>query len=249
MTCTEGEVTKTANITVNAGLLTIAEANTIASGLASGATTAYYVTIEGYLTNLNTANRAAGSERDMTLSSVRTGSTGDNILIYGVYSDNPLRSYAIINGTTRFKGTLQNYNSGTYELTSPTVISYTDDAISFATASNVSLDAECAASNVTPETWATLSANYSALDSYAQARLTAATASDTNSAEIADFIARYILIVNKYGYSNFMGHALATQTGRVQTASSNIYVVVIVAMSSIAILGIALFLKKKKEIK
>ena len=247
MTCTEGEVTKTANITVNAGLITIAEANTIASGLASGATTAYYVTIEGYLTNLNTANRTAGSERDMTLSSVKLGSTGDNILIYGVYSDNHLRDYAIINGTVRFKGTLQNY-SGTYELTSPSVISYIDDAISFATASNVSLDTECAAASVSSATWGTLAANYAALDTYAKARLTAATASDSNSSEIADFIARYILIVNKYGYSNFMGHALSAQPNQIQPASNNVYLVVVIAMSSLAVLGLALYLKKRKAI-
>lgn len=218
------------------GSATIAEVITISGTLASGASTAYKVTVGGTIS--------------ATATSTVTISDGVNsLLIYGTYSPNNAATKGwIVSGTISFTGNIQNYG-GTPEIISPAVVSYTDDAISYATSSNVTLDPECAASSVTPETWAALASAYAALNSNAQARLTAATSSDANSAEIADFIARYIIIVNQYGYSNFMGHALATQPGRVQAASSNIYVVVIVAMSSIAILGIALFLKKKKEIK
>jgi len=249
MTCTEGTFTGKATIFVDYGLITIAQANTLCAALASGATSEYKITIEGYLTNLNPAARTAGSERDLTLSSVKVGETGDAILIYGVYNGTgSIRNYAILNGFVRYTGNLQNY-SGTYELINPELVSYTDDAIGFATDSNLTLDPECSASSVLSTTWTALAADYAALDTYAQARLTAATAADTNNAEIADFIARYIIIVNKYGYSNFMGHALSAQITENITGSNNVYLVIIIAMSSFAVLGISLFLKKKKEVK
>jgi len=218
------------------GSATIAECIAISTAIGAGNTTGYKVTVGGTIS--------------ATAASTVTISDGTNtLLIYGTYSPNNAATRGwIINGTISFSGYIQNYN-GTHEITSPTAISYTDSAISYATASNLSLDAECAATSVTLETWGTLAANYAALDTYAQARLTSATSADANSAEIADFIARYIIIVNKYGYSNFMGHALAAQPNQIQSESNSIYLVVVIAMSSLTVLGFMFYLKKKKAIK
>jgi len=243
-----GSATVTASMTVESvlytatgvvhisGPATIAECIAISTAIGVGNTTGYKVTVSGTISATAT-------------SSVTISDGTNTLLIYGTYSPNNAASKGwIINGTISFSGYVQNYN-GTPEITSPTALSYTDSAISYATASNLSLDAECAATSVTLETWGTLAANYAALDTYAQARLASATSADANSAEIADFIARYIIIVNKYGYSNFMGHALAAQPNQIQSESNSIYLVVVIAMSSLTVLGFMFYLKKKKAIK
>ena len=227
----------TATGTVNiSGSATILEVIAISTAIGSGNTTGYKVTVGGTITATAT-------------SSVTISDGTDTLLIYGTYSPNNAATKGwIINGTISFTGNIQNYN-GTPEIVSPTVVSYTDDAIAYATASNSLLDSECAALSVNSETWDTLAANYALLDTYAQARLTAATSSDVNSAEIADFTARYINIVNKYGYTNFMGITIegASSTSLDISRSNSVSTIVLIAVAGFTAIGGMFFLKRKRE--
>ena len=227
----------TATGTVNvSGPATISEVLAISTAIGSGNTTGYKVTVSGTIT--------ATATNSVTISD------GTNVLlIYGTYSPNNAASKGwIINGTISFTGNIQNYN-GTAEIVSPVVVSYTDDAIAYATTSNGLLDSECAALNVTSETWDTLASNYALLDTNAQARLTSATPSDANSAEIADFTARYINIVNKYGYTNFMGITIegASSTSLDISRSNSVSTIVLIAVAGFTAIGGMFFFKRKRE--
>ncbi len=254
MTCTEGSASKTATIIVNAGLISIADARTIIEGLASGVTTDYEVTIEGYLINLNGDNQAADKVRAFTVSTKKVGETGGvDLLVYGVYSSDPVRAYAILNASVRYTGKLQNYTKDavtTYELTSPKLDSYVDDAITYARAAYLALDEACEVgpASVTDEQWTTLATSFNALDEYAQAKLSTAAADDDNE-DIAKWIGRYVRIVNA-GKSNFMNSSAVSVLYRPAMINEQnigfVIVVSIIATSAIAF-GLFFMLRKRKE--
>ena len=191
------------------GTITIAQANTICAALPNKTSTGYRVTISGYITNLDATNKGSGSENAMMISDFKVGGSGNSIEAFGIYSDNALRGYAILNGTVALTGYLENYN-GTYELTHPELVSYTDAAIEYAHDSYAALTATCEAygpQGITSSQWTTLEGNFNDLDEYAQAKLSAATSSDDNE-DIANWITRYTIIVEVGGQSDFMSLGL-----------------------------------------
>jgi Bacterial Ig-like domain (group 2). len=248
MNCTEGTFTSTCVLTIDAGLITIAQANAIGAALASGGTSAYKVTLEGYLTSLNADAQAAGSERALTLSTFVVGGSGDSIVIFGVYSNNAMRGYLLLNGTARFTGFVTNYAGTTIEITSFVLDHYTDSAIEFATEANVTLDPLCASMNVNEETWTNLANGYSSIDSYA---MTALKNNASSNPECLEFVSRYDLIVAKYGFSNFMTRASAANVVsgiNTQYTDDIVSTIVVTVFGALAILGYVLYSKKRKAL-
>ena len=255
MTCNEGNASNSLELIVNAGLISISDARTICSGLANGKTTSYFVTISGYITDFNPNNQDSGKENALTLSDKKEGVTGNAaIMIYGVYSDNALRGYAITNGTATFKGKLQNFNNGTYELCNVTLVEYTDDAIEFSKTSYAALTATCEAygpEGITDSQWNALASAWNDVDSYAKLKLQAATSSDSN-VNIANWITRYTIIVGS-GKSDFMNLGIQSSRfiGNHQNISSDaaIFALVAISMVTMTVVGAYFFLRKKKEVK
>ena len=111
--------TNTAKININ-GSVTIAQALTIGGALASGATTSYTVNVSGAISAVAT-------------SSVTISDGTNSLLIYGTYSPNNAASKGWgVGGTISFKGGLMNYSGTTVELSSPTLLSYTGNALALA---------------------------------------------------------------------------------------------------------------------
>jgi len=92
----------------------------LALGLASGETTTYKLTTSGTITAVAT-------------SSVTISDGTSSLMIYGTYSPNNAASKGWgIGGVISFKGNVQYYNGTTYELTSPSLVSYTGNATALA---------------------------------------------------------------------------------------------------------------------
>ena len=240
-------VTASFKVTVNYGLVTIAKANEITTALSGTTVTSpYELTITGYIVNLD----GDGKNRIIVLSDKKKDATdGNKINVYGIYSDNALRKEAILNGTVTVTGKPAKYK-GSAQLASPSWTDYNDDAISFAKEANSLLDEECANRDVKEETWATIKAKYEALDEYAKAKLSKATADDGNS-DIKNFVSRYVIIVNGYKYEDFMSSSAVKAKGYAFGISSkeNVTYAWIIGASLFAILaaGCFVFLKKKKH--
>lgn len=207
----------TFDVVVNYGSVTIEEANTIANSLSGDTVTAdYYLSITGYIVNLNGDSQATGKERMIVLSDKKESEEGGNqINVFGIYSSNALRDIAIINGTVTIKGKPAKYK-GTAQLASPSYSNYTDDAIEFATMFNADLKTPCidpSADNSASvsSVWSDLELLWEDVDSYAQAKLKAATTSDSDE-NIKNFAGLYDHIVNRYELSNFVGRTLTTSS-------------------------------------
>jgi hypothetical protein len=107
-----------AAVSVNADV-TIAQANTIGTALASGATTTYTVNVSGTISAVAT-------------SSVTISDGTNTLLVYGTYSPANAASKGWgVGGTISFKGNINNYSS-TVELKNPSFISYTGNALALA---------------------------------------------------------------------------------------------------------------------
>lgn len=257
MTCTEGGAIDRVTFTVGAGSISIEEANTIAAALESGAQTTYKVIISGYLISLDADNKGAGSERALRIANYKVGETADDdIMIYGIYSNDAMRNYIILNGTITFEGYLKNY-SGNYQLVSPELVDYTDDAIEYAHDSYASLNEVCSLygpEGVTDSQWNTLSGNFSALDEYAQAKLVDEN-SPTYSEDIANWIGRYTIIVQQGGKSDFMDLGLTPgSSGRIailgkigEVSIDTTLIVIVASVLCVAGIGGYFFLRRKKE--
>ncbi len=243
-TLTVNGVDYTSKITILVnGSLSVDEAYSVASALDSGATTAYKVTVNGKISSVSTGK---------PYSAYFTTTESKQLQAYFAYTEPTSFDQWIVNGTLNITGNLQHfYNSKTstssYEIVNPTVNSYTDDAIDFVVLANSSLDAECAALAVTADTWDTLAELYAELDSYAQAKLVAATSADSNT-EIAKFISRYDYIVAKYAYNNFMSRASSSNVIRMVNNNNNAILIVIIAsaLACTLISAIYFMLRKKK---
>ena len=253
MTCTEGNAScTTSTIIVNAGLITIEQAITIASGLESGKTTSYNVTLSGYITDFNPNEKAEGSENAITISDVKKDvAGGHSLMIFGVYSNANERKYAVYNGTVRYTGKLQNY-SGTYEMTGSAFVSYIDDAITFATTAYEYLDEACEAGTqaVTNEQWAYLTGLWADVDSYSKTKLQSVDSSYTYNENIANWMGRYTIIVGA-GRADFMEVGISSsQMINPFTSSNNsttTIIIVVISLTSLIAVGAFLFLKKRKE--
>ena len=247
----ETPATASYEIKVNYGLVTIAQANEIAKGLSGdSATSPVQLTISGYIVNLNGDNQKSGSERMLTLSDKKSGEKdGNQINVFGIYNNNPLRNLAILNGTVTITANAAKYN-GSVQLASPSWKDYKDDAMTFAKEANALLDQECANRDVKAETWAAIKAKYEALDEYAKAKLSKATTSDSNS-DIKNFVSRYVIIVNGYKYEDFMSSSAVKARRYVDemTRDNTVASAWIIGASLFVLLatGCFVFLKKKKH--
>lgn len=110
------------------------------------------------------------------------------------------------------------------------------------------LDAECAALNVSSSTWSTLSSSYSALSAAAKVAYTGETATVVVT-DIQKALERYVYIVNKYGYTNFMGITIegASSTSLDISRSNSVSTIVLIAVAGFTAIGGMFFLKRKRE--
>lgn len=249
MTCDESstpvEATKT--ITANFGLITIEEALEIIEPLGSSETSTSTLSIRGYVVNLDGDNKGAGKERMLVLSDKKLGEEGGKTInVYGVFSSAAERKYMVINGEITVTGKPAKY-SGKGQITGPTLSNYNDAAMDFAKEANALLDPECAATNVQEETWNKIKAKYEALDSYAQAKLKAATSDYKYSDDIANFVARYTIIVRGYKYNDFMGTVNASRLTSVLNNNSSLTILSV--MSIAALIGACLLIVKLRKSK
>ena len=246
LTCDEltDPITATMKVNVNYGLVTIEEANNIANPLASTETAKFTLTVRGYITKLD----ADGKNRMLQISDKKIGEEGANsINIYGVYSDNAMRNYIILNGEVTFTGNPAKFKDA-IQIANPSLVEYTDEAIKFATAANLALDSECAALDVKEETWNTIQGSFNGLDEYAQAKLKAATSKYEYNEEIQDFVARYDLIVAKYNYANFMSRVVSSARvlNATQNSSNNLMITIIMISFAVTLSAGYFFIRKKK---
>lgn len=126
-----------------------------------------------------------------------------------------------------------------------------ESARTFANSFLTSLDAECSALNVSSATWASLSSSYDALNAAAKLAFTSET-STVAATKVQRALERYSYIVNKYGYTNFMGITIqgsASPTLLDTTNFSSSSIIVLIAMTSFVVVGSMFFFKKKKEVK
>ncbi len=248
MTCDEGSASKTADIIVNTGLITINEAKAICAALdsSSNETTVYKVKVSGYITNLNVGDKAADKVNAFMLADAKTD--GNELMAFGIYSNNPLRNYAVINGTACLEGNLQNY-SGTYELKVTDTVSYSDDAMTFAKSSYEALNTACETgpAAVTDEAWNALATAWASVDSNSQVKLREATSSYEYSDDIAHWIDRYDRIVAS-GKTDFMGRT--SGSNRINRLVDNHVALIVILSSSIAVISavaLVFVLKRKRH--
>ena len=126
-----------------------------------------------------------------------------------------------------------------------------ESARTYANSFLTSLDAECSALNVSSSTWTSLSSSYDSLNAAAKLAFTGET-STVAASKVQRALERYSYIVNKYGYTNFMGITIqgsASPTLLDTTNFSASSIIVIIAMTSFVVVGTIFFFKKKKEVK
>ena len=246
ITATEGSTSATAKINVTiGGHISIQEALNISTEIGSGKTTEYTVEVSGFITNLDDDNKGAGNERALRIADAKTGSEV-SIMVYGIYSNNALRQYAIIGGYLTVRGNIQNY-SGKAEITSPVVVAYEDAAEAFAKTAYESLNEACVggAGAITSTQWSDLATAFNALTDEEKAKLAGAGADYAHNEDIAKWVARYNRCVN-YGLSDFMGTGTGSNT---LTTFSNSTVALIVAISAMTLLGAAVIIRRRKLVK
>lgn len=243
----ETPISSSFDLVVNYGSKTISEAISICNGL-SGATVTDKpsLTFSGYLVNLD----GDGKNRMLVLSDKKKDEEGGVTLnVFGIYSTDVFRKEAIINGYVTISGNPAKY-SNKAQIASPSIVDYTDDAMTFAAEANDLLDAECAARDVQEETWNAIKAKFEALDTYAQAKLAAAGTDYAYDDEIKNFVARYVIIVNGYGYEDFMSSSAikAKNAFFANSAKENGIAAWTIGAGLFALLaaGCFVFLKKKK---
>lgn len=254
LSCVEGTDSASFDVTVS-GNVSIAEANTILSGLSSGEQTTYKVTLTASIINLNPNSKESGSENELTLADYKVGGTGNDLLVYGVTNNTKLsgevfRNFAILNGTLSITGYLKNY-SGTYELVSPTLVSYTDDAIVYAEYAYNYLDEACQSGTqaVTAAQWSHLSSKYSSdVDEYSKEKLVLAKADPSNYGEaIINWSSRYNILIAA-GFDDYVVSANSAKTNNnLFGVNESINIIVIVAAISLTSVGAFFVLRKRKE--
>ena len=212
----------TVTISVNGDTITVTEANAIAATYDSTKHThsEYTVYITGYITQLESSSKA-GTLDAIYISDGKIDSGESTIKVYGIYSNNPLRNYSILNGKITFVAKVCNY-FGTHEITDTVVDDYTDDAIEYASRSYAALTSTCTSQGtegITSEQWTALKTDWTNnVDSYSKAKLKAATSSYAYSEDIANWITRYTTIVEaRSDLEDFM------QLGITRKASNSLF--------------------------
>ena len=240
MTCDEGSANASMDLVVDAGLITLAQANEIAAGLAQGTSTTYNVTIEGYVVNLDADNKGAGNERALMLSTAKVGEEGTQLQVFGVYNgNNSVRNYMVLNSTVRYTGKLADY-SGTKQLSSPKLVSYSDDAMTFAKVAYEGLQESCntGVAAVTASEWATAKALFELVDTYSQAKLKAADVSKYGE-DIVKWVARYEKIVANTELEDFMQRGVVAAAVTTNNNNNNAGIIALIVVAAVASLSLA----------
>ena len=113
---------------------------------------------------------------------------------------------------------------------------------------SMTCDATGATAPTFSRTWQDLSDMFDSLPEAEQGELTGATA-DPSGNVITQAVARYDMVVGKYGYTDFMGRNPASGANRMKTVinDNSVVIITIVAVISAAALATFFILRKKKE--
>ena len=260
----DGDKTGTAfaDIVVNGGtLISPAAANSIAASLPDGATTEYYVYVEGYVAEFATSLK----DDDPTKPRAFDISTEDETSRIMVYTN--VDPYAeFVNGlelgdAIRVKGQIQNYN-GKYEIVNP-VRTYSEYvALSFAFELLERTGEICSEYDGVTDNhdalellWGNLAVKYNLLNDAQKNRLMDPESYGMGQT-VLDAMERYDYITGKYGLTNFITGRTPTQfVNPVADATNNfnsnsntmiIVISVIAAVSALSI-GVLLVIKKRKH--
>ena len=257
----DGDKTGTAfaDIVVNGGtLISPAAANSIAASLPNGATSEYYVYVEGYVAEFAT-NVKDGNPRAFDIS---TEDETSRIMVYT--NADPYAEFVdglVLGDAIRVKGQLQNYN-GKYEIVNP-VRTYSEYvALSFAFELLAETDVICENydgvtdnHDVLELLWGNLAVKYGLLNDAQKNRLMDPESYGMGQT-VLDAMERYDYITGKYGLTNFITGRTPTQfvnpvadaTNNFNSNSNSMIIIVsaIAAMSVISI-GVLLVIKKRKH--
>ncbi len=252
-----------ADITVNAkDTISVSEANEIAAALPSGATTSYYIYVEGFVKEFGTSMKDT-SPRAFDIMDL----SGNKIMIYT--NVNPYAAFIEglkLGDYIKVKGHVQNYN-GTYEITSPEKVSSRYSYVSFAFELISSTDEVCSSYGTDnynydnsktqfASVWTTLSgaSSFGALEPSDVQELVKAHGVETSSNPVEVAMYRYDLITSKYALDNFINERVIPTYSYIPefennvNSSNSIGIIVIVAVSSMTLLGLTLVIRKRKHL-
>ena len=250
--------TVSVDVVVNYGLIEIAKVNELMATFdETYSKTKYYVTVKGYITDLD----VDGKTRMIALSDKKVGEeNGNTINVYGIYSDYEIRNTLILNGTMTFTGRPVTYK-GDGQLTSVEYdeSDYSDDAMTFAATFLKEIETPCENPNsdnteLLKPIWASLATKWGEIDSYSQAKLKNATSSNDDS-NIVKMIAQYDHIVKKYGDKlgsgyNFMERSVTSNISHnvlnINETNNMIPLIVIVCLISVTLVGSLIIIRKRK---
>lgn len=237
----------------------VSNANSIASGVASGKTTAYYIYVEGYVKEFATSSKD-GNPRAfdiMTLDESSSIMVYTNVDPYAEFVDGLSLGDRIV-----VKGKIQNF-SGTYEIVEPEKVGSNTSAITFSLDFISQTDAVCEGYDgktnnkaALEAIWGGLSTSYSALFDNQKSILMGAEG-DEDGTTIEKAVARYDYLVTKYGLDNFISGRTPSVGAVTQPISVNdnninstmsIVVVAVIAITSLSAIGVLLVIKRRKSI-
>ena len=104
---------------------------------------------------------------------------------------------------------------------------------------------ECLLANVKAETWVDLKNQFEALDEETKTYIR----TNYSSSDFEEFKNRYELIINKYGYEDFILNSSSTSSLGIKRKTSNdlLPIITVISISSICLITIAIFVIKKRK--
>lgn len=261
VTVTDGskQGTAFANVVCNGSAgsyYSVSYANAIASGVASGQTTPYYIYVEGYVKEFATSSKD-GKPRAldiMTLDEESKIMVYTNIDPYADFIDGLSLGDRIV-----VKGKIQNY-SGTYEIVEPEKVASNASAITFALDFISQTDAVCKDydgktdnTEALEAIWSGLATSYSALYDNQKSILWGATAKEDGT-NVEQAVARYDYLVVKYGLDNFISGRTPTELVTPHTSpiasdantTNAMIIVTVIALTSVSAIAVLLVIKRRK---
>lgn len=226
---------------------TVSEAYEIAAALSSGTTTDYFIKVTGAISSLD----ADGKARAINIT--------DGTQVIEVFFGSGNADYTTVS-TTGFIGSkvtvfakVQN-DSGTYELKDITLAGVAAaDADSFAAGAYKSLDGSCETGPeaVTEAQWTAASNGYAELSFADQAKFRESDLTPYGE-NVVNWVDRYERIVSGSELTNFMGLTsiaghLPYEFSEITNVNNSVTIIIIVAITSMTILGITLVLRKRKH--
>ena len=182
----------------------------------------------------------ASDGENFTAASEPTTYRDDNRLIYSIPSGNYYFKLVAGTGTLKLDEILVGFGN-------------TDEAslVSFAATLDAFLDAECTGSGdtspITAAKWAELKGLYEAGTAGEKAALVAVGASGSYH-QVNSLLSRYDHIVSAYGYDNFLGREVASSAAVINyDTQNNAGMIIIIAVSTSALIGFGLLLILKKR--